>query len=298
MEDVSCDLCGAADRQIIWKKGRFGMPVTTVVCRCCGLVFTSPRMTEQEMREFYEKEYRLAYSGTHTPTVELLNGFDAKATPRFKQISERVPITEIRKVLDVGCGCGHFVSKFSTEVDRHGIEPNDALADFANKNFGVKVYSGFIEDKAFTEREFDLVTFFHVLEHVRSPTAILKRVHDLLADNGWLCIEVPDIYRPYHGDLSDFFQNAHTYTFSTESLTSFLLKAGFSKPLAVFHTGNFVTVLAKKRGKTEEFASGDLFDSKEVGKVISSIQTWRRKYLLFYCWWIPLSSFLRSLLGR
>lgn len=298
MEDVTCDLCGAADRKIVWTKGRFGMALTTVVCRRCGLVFTSPRMTEEEMREFYEKEYRLAYSGTHTPTDKLLKKFDANATRRFGQVTDHIPVAEIGKVLDVGCGCGHFVSKFSEDVDRHGIEPNDALADYANKNFGVTAYSGFIEDEAFTERQFDLVTFFHVLEHVRSPSATLKRVHELLADDGWLCIEVPDIYRPYYGDLSDFFQNAHPYSFSTASLTALLLKAGFSNPLAVFYTGNFLTIITRKCGTKEISPDDFLPDPDEANKVISSLRKWRLKYMLFYSWWIPASPYLRKLLRR
>lgn len=250
------------------------------------------------MREFYEKEYRLAYSGTHAPTDKLLKKFEANAERRFKQMSQHVPLAEIRRVLDIGCGCGHFLSKFPERFDRHGIEPNDALTDYANKQVGVSVYNGFIEDEAFTEREFDLASLFHVLEHTASPSACLNRVHDLLVDNGWLCIEVPDVYRPYHGNLNDFFQNAHPFSFSLASLTSLLRKAGFSEPLAAFNTRNMLTIISRKLGESERSADDVRTDAAEAERVLSSLRSWRRRYLLFYWWWIPISPFLRRFVVR
>ena len=62
-----CPLCGASSSAPFDQREFRGQLVTNVICRRCGLVYQSPRMTEAESQAFYEAEYRLLYQGQEGP---------------------------------------------------------------------------------------------------------------------------------------------------------------------------------------------------------------------------------------
>ena len=54
LEEVPCNRCGGSDREIIGRRDKYDLPVVTVRCTTCGLLYLNPRPTEQSYRKHYE----------------------------------------------------------------------------------------------------------------------------------------------------------------------------------------------------------------------------------------------------
>jgi len=97
-------------------------------------------------------------------------------------------------LLDVGCGTGEFLH----EMQSHGwqvtgVETETRVAAFARRKYGLEVASGDLETCEFQPQQFDVITFWHVLEHLFDPLQTLKRVDGILKDDGVVLIAVPNI---------------------------------------------------------------------------------------------------------
>ncbi len=54
----ACNYCGANEFKILSKKDRYGLSVSTVICKTCGLIFINPRMDKKSYDKFYQGYYR------------------------------------------------------------------------------------------------------------------------------------------------------------------------------------------------------------------------------------------------
>jgi 2-polyprenyl-3-methyl-5-hydroxy-6-metoxy-1,4-benzoquinol methylase len=106
-----------------------------------------------------------------------------------------------------------------------GIEPHVGYAQHAKSTLGLNVTNCTFSE--FPERPgaFRLITLFHVLEHLEFPVADLRRLRDLLDEDGVFVIEVPNIL--YRGmKFSHKWHKGHLNGFTTESLRSTAAAAG------------------------------------------------------------------------
>ena len=60
-ENVNCIICNSSNFELLSEKDRYGLSMSVVICKKCGLVQTSPRMNKNTIREFYDNEYREIY---------------------------------------------------------------------------------------------------------------------------------------------------------------------------------------------------------------------------------------------
>ena len=102
------------------------------------------------------------------------------------------------------------------------------------------MFCGEIWEAGFPARSFDVVTLWHVLEHVSAPLRVLEEARRVLTLDGWLVVAVPNIndrvmqaaYRvvkhrkPHLFSVRD--KELHLYHFSVSSLKNLLSKAGFA----------------------------------------------------------------------
>lgn len=107
--------------------------------------------------------------------------------------------TDKKRVLDVGCSTGEFLNSISSRCEVEGIEPEPKPAQWAER-LGLVVHNGtlqsFIAERDAQKRDtnlYDLITMWHVLEHVPDPVEELKQLHDLLPKSGKLLIALPNI---------------------------------------------------------------------------------------------------------
>jgi len=147
-------------------------------------------------------------------------------------------------VLEIGCGYGHFLSRFPSEVYTVGIEPDKNKFDYAKKNFDVKKNKDFGihwlinkewedligEKSCLFGREFDLICLWHSLEHMKYPYSCLDFCHEHLSLYGYLIISVPDIsnVEPDLVELGMRISKEHRYFWSAPYFCDQMFMRGFS----------------------------------------------------------------------
>jgi 2-polyprenyl-3-methyl-5-hydroxy-6-metoxy-1,4-benzoquinol methylase len=190
-----CDLCGAQDPEPLFDSERLDGPL--VRCRTCGLVYVGARRNDFTFAGGAQAERSEALAekvselGLVDHEIE-----DAERPLRIRADQERLRrllphVTAGARLLDVGAATGMFV-----DVARHafdeaiGIEP-DPITSGQARAAGLDVRTGTLE--GFDGDPFDAITMLHVIEHLDSPQATLKRVAELLAPGGAVLIETPTI---------------------------------------------------------------------------------------------------------
>lgn len=224
-EASPCRLCGRTDRQVLATRGRGLEPLTTVVCRGCGLVSHHPLPDSSEVAAFYATRYRVAYKGGWEPkrkhTLRALQGAIARAN-RLAPL-----LRPDARVLDVGASSGEFTYVMQRAgFAARGIEPNLGYADFARRTYGVAVETGGLDDAQIAPASLDLVTLNHVLEHLADPWAALRRLGSWLAPGGLLFIEVPNL-AGVRKQTTNTFHTAHIWNFTPETLALLAWQQGF-----------------------------------------------------------------------
>ena len=97
-----------------------------------------------------------------------------------------------KAVLDVGCGWGYFLSHLKSRgFDCYGIELSKQVADFSRKQYGLDILTVPIEEYD-SGIEFDLITLFGVVEHIKDPISFLKHCRRLLRRGGFVLIFTPN----------------------------------------------------------------------------------------------------------
>ena len=109
---------------------------------------------------------------------------------RFDAIVDLSRTHSISRILDVGCGEGQMVKKFTEAFHAEGVEPEDRAREICIKS-GLRVHNDLqiLED---TGELFDAISMFHVVEHIYKPFDILRQLKKLLRPNGILLIETPN----------------------------------------------------------------------------------------------------------
>src|SRR4051812_222756 len=192
----------------------FTSRIRNVLCTGCGLVYNDPMPSEAELAELYQAMARDVADRPSPESVRIMPIEREQAA----FVAAHLPSARAR-VLDVGCSMGGFLAALAARgADVLGVEPSPHDAAIARERFGLDVRDGFFEHVDLGERRFDLIALRFVFEHVRDPRAILRRAASLLADDGRLFIEVPNLATPFVG-LADYFSYGHLQTFTPESLS-------------------------------------------------------------------------------
>lgn len=220
-----CWLCGSEEKRFYASLkndpymrlvGYPGRRTNFVVCPDCGLVRQYP-MTDERTLE------RLA---TGINIEATLTDLDERVNWCF----DNVPRIEgkTKRLWEIGCAGGRLCRRFmDVGWEATGCEPAPELAAEAEA-LGVTVWRGFAEQEleSHPDARFEMIVFFHVLEHLLDPLGFLLTLKERLSADGCLYLEVPNILEPW-GDLKDFFPAFHLHVFSSETLAILLERAGF-----------------------------------------------------------------------
>jgi SAM-dependent methyltransferase len=222
---IPCNLCGSSDVDVIATKDRDGHPLRTTICRGCGLVWSNPRPSEQAVRQYYSRDYRLDYKRKATPSLRHIARSGRGAAHRVSDIKAFLKPGD--RVLDAGAGGGEVVYALRHRgFEAVGLEPDERYARHARETLGVPVQTGFVQDASFAPGSFRVITMYHALEHVEDPVGILSTLRGWLSGDGLLLIEVPNVeatcMHPRHR-----FHFAHFYNFNSATLQGVARRAGF-----------------------------------------------------------------------
>ena len=260
MHFVNCPLCNKNEYREVFvlKTDRVlklldirGFQNRKVMCRICGLVYQNPQLNTVEINELYTRLARSRKAGylSDTPQPDYLRWKELKALRDFEWLERNVNLNSLpnRKILDIGCAEGSLLKLFrERKWDATGVEPTVSYAQFGRTEYGLNIINGFLNEAGFSEPEFDLISFLNVLEHSDEPLKFLKSVNRIVRDNGYVYVEVPNIYRPKE-DFEEFIGSQHLTLFSPSTLALMLAKTGF-EPINIDDRAVFLRALAQKKG--------------------------------------------------
>ncbi|WP_373521230.1 class I SAM-dependent methyltransferase [Aquiflexum sp.] len=154
------------------------------------MVFTNPRPTLEEISKYYESEDYISHQNKTNNFTNFLYKLVRKITIRNK-VSLINQLNPTRgKLLDIGCGTGYFLKEASKQKWKvTGIEPNPVARELSIKK-SIKVFESIEEIRK--DKKFDIITLFHVLEHIHDLRKTGKKIVNHLRHYGILIIAVPN----------------------------------------------------------------------------------------------------------
>ena len=125
-------------------------------------------------------------------------------------------------VLDFGCGLGFFLSALNKNINKFGLEESKFAIKYLKDNSkDVKVYEGSFEKLEFIEKKFDVIMFYHVIEHFFDQTKTFEILKKRLKKNGILILGTPligTLISKYFGKNYRLYNTSHTILFNLKSL--------------------------------------------------------------------------------
>lgn len=216
-----------------------------VKCGDCGHVWLNPRPAISTLPLIYPKSY---YAYSYDTEV---NRFARAAkgwldSTKLRGIVRQHPKT-VGSFVDVGCGDGRFLDAMharGVEKSRiFGLELDERVVERIRAR-GFQAFCKRVEEcTEIPESSIDLVTMFHVIEHVDRPDLVVQQIARWLAPGGMLALETPNLGsadacwfgRTYWGG---YHIPRHWHLFYPETLARLLQASGLTPFATVFQTGH------------------------------------------------------------
>jgi 2-polyprenyl-3-methyl-5-hydroxy-6-metoxy-1,4-benzoquinol methylase len=220
------------------------------------MLITNPQPAENDLSKYYESESYIS----HTDDKKGLLAFLYQIVKKYALSSKLKLVKTLNlkegSLLDIGAGTGEFLKLAKDRNwDISGIEPNEKARQFAAKKNIVLVES--IDDV--NGEQFDVVTLWHVLEHLPDLEKTITKIEAFVKPGGSLVIAVPN-YRSYDAQYYKEFWAAydvprHLWHFSKESmkrLFSSEMKLEKTKPM--LFDSFYVSLLSEKYRSKSNFS--------------------------------------------
>ena len=188
-----CPVCGETADRAKEIFSVYGAPYFQ--CPSCSHYFIKSRPSREALERFYgsDKSYQKTYADRRTTEIRVQQVAMPKATWMLSQYEKEFGRKPVR-ILDVGAGSGHFVyacRQLGLQAD--GIEISESGRDFSKNVLDVELGNiDFIAQLDKIATDYDVITFWGVIEHVPFPMKMLEAAYKLLSKRDGLVIaEVP-----------------------------------------------------------------------------------------------------------
>lgn len=259
----TCYLCGCDDFGQRNGCVRDDARLKVFECNSCGLVFLSS--FEHVVDGFYENA---GMHGKKPPDFQyLLNEAAFDDERRFLFLK---PLIANSSFLDFGCGTGGLLCRVKPIAQKaHGVEPEKRFAE-NYRQLSLQVFDNL--SLIPHGSAYDIITLFHVLEHLPDPKTKLAQLSKLLKENGQIIIEVPNsddalltLYECKAFQLFTYW-SCHLYLFNMVTLSKLAeqsgLKVNFIKQVQRYPLDNHLYWLS--RGKPGGHKYWQFMDTPEL----------------------------------
>lgn len=211
---MKCVLCGSDSFEDLSETdAKTSEKLRVSLCQKCGLIQQNPIPTIEKLKEYYSHNYRVDYKRSFTPKPKHIYRAGKAALQRLEILKEE-GVYEGR-LLDIGAGGGEFVYLSGLMgYDSQGIDPNIGYSEYAKSEYNCELTTG---ELGGVQGKYDIITLYHVLEHLPCPTDAFEKLYHLLNHKGTLAVEVPWIEASDASPHNIFFK-AHIFYFSVDSL--------------------------------------------------------------------------------
>lgn len=225
-------------------------------CRNCGFVLTANVPSKNEIGRYYQSETYISHSNTNKGLMNKVyhvvrNYMMNKKTSLVKKSTG----LEKGELLDVGAGIGLFASKMHSKGwNVQGIEPSNTARHTAKKNYGLDLYGDSLWQELPTASK-DLITLWHVLEHIPNLNESWEKFYRVLKPTGKLIIAVPNsksFDANYYGPhWAAYDVPRHLWHFNAQTMQQIALKHGFRviKTLPMPFDGFYISMMTEKNLK-------------------------------------------------
>jgi SAM-dependent methyltransferase len=255
--EVPCNLCKRTDVVPLGGRDRNRLPVRTVICKHCGFIYISPRMTPEWYGRYYATEYRQQMARYYRTQAyfrpDPLYQSQLKYGRWVAEYLKRNGIEHVSSILDIGSSTGGLLQvlgeKFAAEVT--GVEPSPEEGEFARRN-GVRTVTGLFEDIDFNqEGQVDLITCTLTFNHLLDPHLVVEKVRRLLKPGGLFYVDCIDFFSfcEYQGAFFNAVQIDHVSMFVPATLQAMCEVVGLEVLPGSLHCDRFQSAqdLAKQR---------------------------------------------------
>ena len=213
---------------------------------------TSPQPDLQKLPEYYKSEDYISHTDSKRSLLEKL--YQSVRTYTLKNKVKLIDSFNCngKALLDIGCGTGDFLVKAQKSGwSVKGIEPNSKARSIASDKLNEEVFN---VDKLleFEPKSFDVITLWHVLEHLPNLDEHIKFIESLLKDDGKVVIAVPN-YKSYDAKHYKEYWAAydvprHLWHFSQKSMALLFSKVEFriQKTIPMKFDAYYVSLLSEK----------------------------------------------------
>lgn len=223
---TTCPVCGSGDLQPVFPVKDFtvsqeSFPV--VSCTSCTLRFTQNVPDAEAIGPYYQSEDYISHTNTSKGLVNKLYQAVRGYTMKVKRnlIQKQTGLTQ-GSLLDMGCGTGtflHTMQKSGWQVT--GMEPDATARAAGKKNYGLSIDSP-EQFYHLPADSFDVITLWHVLEHVHDLHQYIAQLKKILKPGGRLFIAVPNYQareqQVYKANWAAYDVPRHLYHFSPQAV--------------------------------------------------------------------------------
>ncbi len=174
-----CDVCGSNRISSYYKDSDI------VVCLDCNFLFVSPRPSLDDIKHSYSD------SGFYDTWITESKGRLKLWNKRFNRIKNYLKGSSA--LLDFSAGIGTFLHTVQSHGHTiHGTELSESAKSIALRQYNIELFDPqHFFNNTFSDY-FDIITAWHVVEHVESPRLLLTEFYNILRPGGYLIVAVPN----------------------------------------------------------------------------------------------------------
>lgn len=219
-EKKFCYNCKSKDIELVHNGVRDNKEIDVLRCKNCELIFLSDNSQIDD--SFY-------IEGNMVKGIKLENWIENTGSDDKRRFLTLKKSIKNKVLTDFGCGNAGFLNYAKSHCKKvYGIELQKNFRSYFEK-CSFKVFNNMSE----VPEKSDIITMFHVLEHIKDPNTLLKSLKPYLKDNGKIIIEVPNskdaLIQLYNCKcFQDFvYWSCHLFVFNEKSLKDTIKKAGY-----------------------------------------------------------------------
>jgi 2-polyprenyl-3-methyl-5-hydroxy-6-metoxy-1,4-benzoquinol methylase len=201
-----------------------------IKCESCGLLYTLPRPNPDSIYNYYNSEEYTSHNASDRSLKNLLYRQVRKVSiSRKLQLIKKY--CERGKILDIGAGTAEFLNYCRAhDWAIAGVEPNTKAREISFERHGIALLNE-VDLSILEKGSMDVISMWHVLEHIADPVSQLEINHQLLDKNGLLVLALPN-YESWDAYIYGRYWAAydvprHLYHFTSESVKLLAEKSGF-----------------------------------------------------------------------
>jgi len=258
---TSCPLCGSnhlASDKLYTDRYVSGEKFTLVRCSDCGFLFTQDFPDQTVIHKYYESKDYISHSDTHKGIVNHVYHqvrrfmINRKAGILRKALKNNQLAIHSPRLLDIGTGTGYFSYSMKQKGwDVTATEANETARTFALNHFNFKILPIKALDE-FRPHSFEVITLWHVLEHIQDLHQTVDKLHELLVDHGVLVLALPNHSSKdalhYKDAWAAYDAPRHLWHFNPDTLDKLANRHGFEvvKKYAMPFDTYYVSMLTEK----------------------------------------------------